>query len=72
MYNFWLKKISIPLYRLFVIVPLQKKMKKATYKEYNELQLAIKSGDIEKIKKAGTKWNLSLLKFRQQHLGLSV
>lgn len=72
MYNFWLKNISIPLYRLFVIVPLQKKMKKATHKEYNELQLAIKSGDIEKIKKAGAKWNLSLLKFHQQHLGQSA
>lgn len=42
-------------------------MKKATKPEWEQLQQAIKSGNIEDIKIAGVKWNQSLLKYHQQH-----
>ena len=65
-----MNKILIKLHRLFIIVPIHKRMRKATILEYNELQDSLKSGDLRTIDESGIKWNLALLKFRQQHLGL--
>ena len=65
-----MNKILIKLHRLFIIVPIHKRMRKATILEYNELQDSLKSGDLRRIDESGIKWNLALLKFRQQHLGL--
>lgn len=62
-------KYILPVYHYFVIRPNQKKLKKATKKEWDDLQRAIQGGNREEISKAGGRWNSALAKYRQQHPG---
>jgi hypothetical protein len=62
-----LNSIIFPVYHYVMIRPTQMKMKKATLKEYEALQSALKSNNVEEIAKAGANWNLALARFHQQH-----
>lgn len=66
LYLFWLNKIAFPIFRIFVILPEHKRIKKDTKKEWEELDKAIVNGSNAEITKAGIKLNQALSKYHPQ------
>ena len=56
--------------RLRVVIWVsQNKMKRATFKEWKDLEIANKKGDEIQIAICRAKWNSALSKYLQKHLG---